>query len=265
MLLREERPVVGPLTAQARVIWAIILRDIRTRFFGHGLGYLVAIAWPLAHILILLIVYQFIGRTAPYGTSLSLFFATGLAPFMSFSYMSRFISMSLMMNRPLLQLPAVKVTDLVLGRAILELLASCCMVLLLLGILYVIGVDVVPVDIVQAYAAFGSALLLGLGFGVVNAILAIAIPGWYLAWVLILIILYLSSGILFVADSMPAGLRYLASFNPAFHAVEWMRMAYFEGYTASALDKGYILAWGCGTLFAGLLVERLIRGRLLQG
>lgn len=265
MLLRDERRPDWPIALQARIIWAVILRDIRTRFFGHGLGYLVAIAWPLAHILILLIVYQFIGRTAPYGTSMSLFFATGLAPFMSFSYMSRFISMSLMINRPLLQLPAVKVTDLIFGRAILEVLASCCMVILLLGILYVMDVDVVPRDLTQAFAAFGSALLLGVGFGVVNAILVVAIPGWFLAWILVLIILYLSSGILFVADSMPSNLRYLASFNPAFHAVEWMRLAYYEGYTASALDKGYILAWGCGTLAVGLLVERLIRGRLLQG
>ncbi len=264
MLIRE-KATYHPVLAQFQVIRAIILRDIRTRFFGHGLGYLVAIAWPLVHILILLIIYQLTGRIAPHGDSTALFFATGLAPFMSFMYMARFIMMSLMMNRPLLQLPAVKITDLLFARAILEFFASCCMIIVLMTIFYVSNVEVIPRDTSEAFYALGASMLMGLGFGIVNAILAVAIPGWVLAFTLFHITLYFTSGIVFSVDTMPEQFRYLLSFNPMFHGVEWMRYAFYQDYSARELDRFYMLSWAVGLLFFGLVIERVVRGRILQG
>src|SRR5271154_1627922 len=76
---------------QRRVLLALMLRNVRTRFFGNGLGYLVAIAWPLSHILIIVAIFTLSGRAAPYGDSVSLFIATGVVPFQTFSYLSRFM------------------------------------------------------------------------------------------------------------------------------------------------------------------------------
>ncbi len=42
------------LNRQGRVIYALMLRDVRTRFFGNGLGFLgLSVIWPLVHIVIL--------------------------------------------------------------------------------------------------------------------------------------------------------------------------------------------------------------------
>ncbi len=57
---------------------AVILRDMRTRFFNHGLGFLIVSLWPLAHMLILLMIYSLTGRRTPFGDSLYVFFALGL-------------------------------------------------------------------------------------------------------------------------------------------------------------------------------------------
>jgi ABC-type polysaccharide/polyol phosphate export permease len=59
--------------------------------------------------------------------------------------------------------------------------------------------------------------------------------------------------------------RYYLSFNPVLHAVEWMRSAYYPDYGSLVLDKTYLLYWGIGTVFVGLGLERLLRGRLLGG
>jgi capsular polysaccharide transport system permease protein len=46
------------LTTQGRVLYALMLRDVRTKFFGNGLGFIaLSIFWPLVHILILLLIY----------------------------------------------------------------------------------------------------------------------------------------------------------------------------------------------------------------
>lgn len=252
-----------PWERQGRVILAIMLRDIRTRFFGHGVGFLVAIAWPLAHILILLAIYAAAGRAAPYGDSAALFFATGLAPFMTFSYMSRFVMYSVLMNRPLLAFPAVKITDILFARILLEGLGACCMVITLAAILALSGVDVVPRDPVDASLAFGAALLLGAGYGIVNGILAMAMPTWATAYTLFIIVMYITSGVLFVPDALPESLRLAIMINPAVHLVEWMRSAYYEGYGTLVINKPYLMFCALSSLFGGLLAERAFRCLLL--
>ncbi len=44
---------------------AVILRDVRTRFFNHGLGFLLVPLWPLAHMFVLLMIYTFMGGRLP--------------------------------------------------------------------------------------------------------------------------------------------------------------------------------------------------------
>lgn len=73
--------MIKMLRVQARVIGALMLRDVQTRFGGRSANYLIAVAWPLSHISILLLIYSFSGRSAPIGQSAPLFFATGLVPF----------------------------------------------------------------------------------------------------------------------------------------------------------------------------------------
>lgn len=250
---------------QTHVIKALLLRDIRTRFFGHGLGYLVAIAWPVAHIVILLGIYTVVGRVTPYGSSAMLWFATALVPVMSFIYSSRWIMMSVVMNQPLLGLPVVKVTDLILSRSILEAAAAFCMALTMLGLLALCNVTVMPHNVVAASLALVASVLLGVGVGVFNAVLARLAPMWVTGYALLVMVIYVSSGVLFIPDALPEFARQVLCWNPVLHAVEWMRVAYYEGYSSRTLDITYLIGSGVCWLFLGLVFERLVRGRLLQG
>lgn len=247
------------------VLVALMLRDIKTRFFGSSWGFLLAIAWPLTHIAILLALNLVAGRLQPYGDSAALWFATGIVPFMVFSYSSRFIMFGLLLNRPLLIFPHVKIMDILMARGIVEMLSAGLVILILAAYFYIDGVAFVPVDPVQAFYALGSILVLGLGAGIWNAVLAQAIPGWATAYSLSMIALWLTAGIFFIPDNLPEILRYPASFHPILQNVLWLRSAYYEGYGALTLDKSYALGYGVFTLFNGLLLERLVRGRLLQG
>jgi capsular polysaccharide transport system permease protein len=252
------------LEAQWRIILALMLRDVRTRFFGSAIGFIFAAGWPLANIFILVVFNSALGRAAPYGTSATLWFATGLVPFMAFQYMARFTMLGLVLNRPLLGLPVVKVMDIMLARGLLEVLNAGLVAILSMLILFAMGVPFMPSDTVQAFWAMAASMLLGLGFGLINGIIA----GFYLGWVtgygLVSILLWVASGILFVPDSLPEKARYWLSFNPALQGVEWMRSAYYPGFGATVLDKTYMLCCAAGAIFLGLLLERLARERLLQ-
>lgn len=255
---------VGMLKAQARILHALMLRDIKTRFGGNEFGFLVAVGWPLANVLILIIINTGLGRAIPYGDSAALWWATGLIPFMAFQYMARFIMLGIVLNRPLLSFPTVKITDILFARALVEVLNAGLVVLIMFAIFWVLGIDFMPLDIVQASLALLAMMLLGLGFGVVNAIIAAAIPFWVTGYGLFQIILWLASGVVFVPDALPEVIRTPLSYIPPLQGVEWMRSAYYEGYGTAILDKIYLVAFGVVTLLIGLLLERLVRGKLLQ-
>ena len=69
---------------QARVVSALILRETRTRFGRHRLGYLWALVEPVALIAMLLVVFQLAGRSSPAGLDAVGFLTTGLIPYLLF-------------------------------------------------------------------------------------------------------------------------------------------------------------------------------------
>jgi capsular polysaccharide transport system permease protein len=200
-------------------------------------GLLIAILWPLSHVLILLIINGAMGRVAPYGDNAALWIATGVVPFMAFNHMARFIMLGIVVNRPLLFFPVVKIMDILFARAIVEVLNAAVIILILFAIFWVYGVDFMPMDLVQASLALLAMMLFGVSFGLINGIIAAAFPFWITASVLLQILLWLVSGVLFVPEVLPEQITAWLAYLPTLQGVEWMRSAYYEGYGSSILDR----------------------------
>jgi len=248
---------------QRRVMFALMLQSIRARFFGNGLGYLVAVAWPLCHIVILVVTFSLLRRATPYGSSTSLFLATGVVPFMTFSYLSRMMMFSIIRGRGLLAFPEVRVLDLVLASAALETLAACLVAFVIVVIGWFSGVDVAPISIVDLCYAFAATLLLGLGMGFFNCVIVLAFPPWFTGYTLIIILLWVSSGVFFVPDALPDFARNILAYHPVLQCIEWTRSAYYEGYGDVMLNRPYPIVVGTVALFLGLGLERAVRGHIL--
>src|SRR4051812_15545609 len=191
------------LRQKGQVMTAVILRDMRTRFFDHGLGYLLVVLWPLAHMVILLGIYQASGRIAPYGESLHVFFATGLIPTLLFSYISRYMCFSVLINRPMMSFPAIRVIDILLGRATLEVIGGALTLACMIGLLLALGDDPFPQDLEQAVLAYLATMLLAVGVGMTAGVLTMAMPFFATVYTLFCIIVYISSGTMFVTSSLP--------------------------------------------------------------
>jgi capsular polysaccharide transport system permease protein len=239
---------------------AVMLRDMRTRFFNHGLGFLVVIIWPLAHLMLLIGIYTLFGRRAPFGDSLHIFFGTGLVPTLSFMYVSRQMVTSILANKPMLSFPAIKPTDILFGRAVLETLGSFMMAASVLVIFSLMGTQVVPYDVAGAVAALCATIYLAISVGFLVSLLAVVLPATAMIYFLIIVVVYLGSGTLFVASYLPQQVIQYLAWNPVLHGVEWMRAAYFLGYPTQVLDKTYMLSFASVSMFVGLIIERLTRG-----
>ncbi len=243
---------------QIEVLWALMLHDIKGRFFGNGLGYVMTILWPSAHIVVIMIAYSLSGRQV-YGTSKLLFVATGVLPYIFWNYISRFCLLSAIQNRQFLEYPIVKPLDLMISRLLLEIFSSFIMLVVLVIILSLMQIDVMPRNLVQAAFGILSAVLLGVGFGIFHGVLTMIWGQWSIVYVLFLIGFWMTSGVAINPEQMPVEVGSLFAWNPLLHCIEWVRSAYYVDYPAHLLNKTYVLTIGFGSLGIGLIMERYLR------
>jgi len=216
-----------------------MLHDIKARYFGNGLGWVFNMMWPLGHMAVILAMNS--GRIAPYGDSIILYAATGVIPFMAFNYPSRFLVIGTMNNKVFLQYPIVNVFDILISRAILEMISFAIVCFSFSILLILIGIDITPVNLSGAVSAIICSVLLGIGFGFLNSLISLLWTFWVTASILIIIVFWATCGLLLNVNQLPQPWRYLISFNPTLHAVEWMRMSYYPGYTSIVFDKTYLI------------------------
>jgi capsular polysaccharide transport system permease protein len=254
------------LRIQVRVIGAIMLRDMRTRFGRTHLAYMIAILWPLSHLLALLTVYSITIKLAPIGSNVTVFVGSGLLPYILIIYPSRQIMLAVAVNLPLLHFPIVKTTDLIISRVLLEIVNTSVVVAAFIAILYAIGIDFMPLDPFEALMAICASVCLGVGFGICNVIgWAFLKQGWNIMSVIGTIIMYVTAGVLWLPSALSPTMREILWYNPMLHCVEWLRSAYYEGYGEDMLTKSYVVGMGLTCIFLGFLGDRVLRGRLQQG
>lgn len=252
------------IRVRLRVIFAIMLRDMASRYGRTYWGYLIAVAWPLTHLLIIVIGFMTVNRFLFPGSESLIFISTGALPYILCVYPARLTAMSAMQNGAILSLPIVQPMDLFVARIALEIFNACVVTIVFCLGLWICDVDFIPIDLPTALMALYASIFFGVALGLCAVLLvAIGKMAGYLFFIFITIVLYLSSGV-----TVPAGLvsdraREFIGYNPIFQLAEWMRSAYFESHSVVALDRPYVVLLSAGLLFLGLLGERAIRGRIL--
>jgi capsular polysaccharide transport system permease protein len=175
------------------------------------------------------------------------------------------MSFAVLSNRNMLSFPAVHLLDIILARSLLEMLGIVISITFLLCLLIIMGSNPVPNDLANAASALCIAALLGIGVGINVSIISSIFPFFANIYGLFTALVYLSSGGPIFLHTFPSQLTDYASYNPAFHLVEWMRSAYYLGYPDQYLDKPYVIAWAFGSIAVGLLMERILRTHIING
>jgi capsular polysaccharide transport system permease protein len=250
------------LKTHADVIGAVVIRDIHAKMLGNKFSYLKIILFPLGHLLYLSLFYAFLGKGALLGTDRMVFFASGILPFMIYLYPVRSIVMSIMENKSLLMFPVVHPIDLVLGRSLLEMVNSFVIIMLLFLLLYMFDFQVVPKVPFETLSGILMTMIFTVSYCIPNAIIAAMVHNWVQFCVLYCIMLYISSGALFLPSHLPKSFVDIMYFNPLAHCVEWVRSGYYETYNEGILDKSYLAFVILLNLLVGLVLERIYRGRL---
>lgn len=239
------------------VMSALMLRDMRSRFGGNYWGYLVQVLWPCVHLGILVGIMHFRGLKSPMSSDDMVFVASGALPVLAFQYISREMMKGYIMHKPLTYFPQVKKFDTIVARGAVEIVSSFMGLMLIFVVLIAFGSDPMPVDAFQAITGFLAAIGLGIGVGVVNVGICSVFPAYVIGYILITVLVYMSSGVYFLACYMPEEIYDYMKWNPVGQIVEWVRLGYDPTIPAD-VSYLYVFGWIFGSLTLGLLMERYI-------
>lgn len=245
-----------------RVVFALMMRDSRTRYGHSDLGYLWALIDPLAQLVVLILVFEALGRRVPIPASLPVFFTLGILPYHFWRECVTRGATAAASNIPLLTYPQVRVLDVVVARVLLDGATLVATILVfVVGLHYVTGepfsswtgdpFQIVLVSISLFYFSFS--------FSVFSCGLARVFPPWTEIFSYMSRPLWFTSGVFFTLQQLPTGFRGIAIFNPIAHVLEWIKSATVPGFHSTVYSPLFIYATATIVLFIGLVLDWMLR------
>ncbi len=250
---------------QGRVLRALLLREASLRLGAHRFGHVLVLTEMIWGTTLLGIIQYLLEHAPPYGKSAVFYIFTGMFPFTLYRNVHARVAAAVEANRALFSYPAIRPLDTMLARAGLESAFQVTAFLLFYGAFIWFDLTGFPARPVELLLAIFATVLLGFAMGVTGMILRSLWKVWETVDGMIARVLFFASGIFYQVEFLPPQIRELLVWNPLVHAIEWMRYCIYPEYFTQILDREYLLGWGLAGSVFGLGMERLIRGRLLEG
>ena len=245
----------GAFTVQCRVLHALILRELKSRYGSRRLGFMWALIEPLIFISIFAAGFQLLGRQSQGGIPVPLFFVAGFSPFFMFRDIFGEVMSGTKGHQSLLMFPQVTRIDLLLSKLILAALVSVVVFLTLLIGLYFFGFAFRVEDALGVMIGFTMMVLLGFGLGLVLGAFSIRYEFIQsLSQPLLGRPLFLTSGLFFSASMLPPVAREIALYNPLLHCIELIRASLFENFESRYVDLTYVMVFTLVLISFGLML-----------
>ncbi|QRG05280.1 ABC transporter permease [Xanthobacter dioxanivorans] len=243
----------------ARVVGAVIMRDLQTRFGTGYLGFLLGLIMPLGHLTIAMVITALLGRPAPLGSNTIVFLMTGVLPFIIWLYTHRQIMTTIAQNRPLLNFPNVDIFDLFMARIIVEIANSTLVVTIVISSIFFVE-DAIFID---NWPRFISGLIyawmLGVGTGIIFGCFSNITHIAFILGNILGPLLWATSGVFFLPDELPEKLGNIIFFNPLAQIICDVRVAYYAEFTSSFLDIYFINYSILIIFFSGMALVPIMR------
>lgn len=249
---------------QRAVLFALMTRELKTRFGGRWIGGIWFVLEPLAHVLMMVAMFGVMHQAVSPSIDYPVFLVTGLLPFFTFRSLSMRLMDGIEANRALFSYRQVKPMDTLVSRALLELALHAAIFVLALAVLAWLGYRVQPAAPLELAGVWALLSLFGTGLGTLLAVLGQALPPLRAMVRLAFFPLYLLSGVMFPLHALPPALVELLLWNPVLHLVEEARGQFFAAYPMlPGVNLAYPALWTLVCTVLALALYRLRRLRLI--
>jgi capsular polysaccharide transport system permease protein len=240
--------------AFARTIFALIIREMATRFGSKPGGYLWAFLDPAAHILLMTAIFSAIARIPPIGSEFLIFFASGFLALQFYTTIASQVAGAIKANKTLLTYPKVIPLDLVIARVVLQFSTVVILSIVILWCAFLYTGEKGRIELLPLLESASVATAIGTGIGMFNVVAFAKAPLYEKAFQIVTRPLFLISGVLILIEDVPSPYREWLLWNPIAHIVMWFRTGIYPYYRTDVLDKDYAVVFAMGALLIGMAV-----------
>ncbi|MCC5824589.1 ABC transporter permease [Alkalimonas sp.] len=253
------------LQVTLHVWYALFMREAMARMSGDRFGWTWMLLEPVAHIMLMIAVREFMGRIRfiP-GADFIPYLIVGLMGFFIFRDAATRSMSAINANSGLFAYRQLHPVDTVIVRAALEgVLKTIVFMLLVVGAVF-IGLNIVPMDPLRVIIAWLTLWLLGLGFGLVFSIAVTLVQESEKIIRMMMFPLYFLSGVIIPVQLMPHSVQQVLIYNPILHALESMRYGFFPAYRSiHGIELMYPMALSLGMILLGLMLQVRLKTKLM--
>jgi capsular polysaccharide transport system permease protein len=243
---------------QRDVIYALVLREVGSRFGKSRVGFLWVLIEPVAHLLFPIVLFGFFLERALPGLEYPVFLVYGFLPFVLFKTICMQTTEGTSANRGLLSYRQVLLMDVFMAKV----LAYCAIEAIVFGIvlagLAMFDQHVLPPAPIEFAGVLLLTVALGFGLGLLFAALSAVVPDAKAIIRVLFVPLYFASSVLFPISRLPDAWIDVLAWNPVLHLVEMSRAAGVAHYRPMhQLNVLYPISLAAVSLFLGLAMYRL--------
>ncbi len=248
---------------QCRVIGALLMREVLTRYGRHNIGILWLFIEPMMFTVGVTALWT-VTRSA-HGTSLPItaFALTGYSSVLLWRNMPARCISALEPNRSLLYHRNVRVFDVIVARLLLEC-GGTTISFILLGLLFMTaGLLDPPEDLLTVTAGWLMLAWFGMALGLLLGALSIEYELVEKLWHPISYLTLPLSGAAYIVDALPDSVQPLALYVPMVDGIELLRQGYFGSHAKAHYDIGYMAAVTLVLTALGLVQLRRAAAKVL--
>ena len=240
------------LTIQLRVIHALIMREIITRYGRHNIGFFWLFLEPMLFTLGVTTLWTVLKATHGSNIPITAFAITGYSSLIIWRNCSNRVVKAIEANHSLMYHRNVRVFDIFTARLVLEIAGVSASVVFLTLIFSAIGWMQLPVDIITvilawlllAWFAFALSLVVGAASEFSEVIERV--------WHIFTYLMFPLSGAAFMVDWLPKSFQNVVLWVPMLHGTEMMRHGYFGTAVRTYEDPMYLILFNSVLTLIGL-------------
>lgn len=238
-------------------VFAIFLRELKTRFGEKKLGIFFIILEPLIHILIIITIFSVIKHNFS-NFSYTNFIILGLIPYLLFKNIVNALITSIEANKAIFIYKVIKPFHVYSARVLLEVLIyTTIFLVLIIGVTLVDENFILMIKPLQFLITISLLILFAISIGIIANI---AYHKTQLTKIIVntlLTMLYFGSAIFYPLWIVPQNFQLILSYNPILNFLELLKSFYFENYNLSyTISFYYIFFISIIMLYISLLLYK---------
>jgi len=243
---------------QRRILWALLLREILTRYGRHNIGFLWLFVEPMLFTLGVTALWT--ATKSVHGSSLPIvaFAVTGYSSVLLWRNMPSRCVLAIEPNHGLLYHRNVRPVDIYLSRLILEAAGAGISFSVLTLFFHFVGWLALPEDVLEVIAGWLMLAWMGMGLALFIGALSESSEMVEKLWHPASYLLFPLSGAGFLVDALPVQAQHFVLFLPMVHGVEMLREGYFGSQMTAHYSLGYMTICNSVLTLLGLAQVRKV-------